>query len=151
MSRINDEGFGTGNMNKSQMVERIRELETLIKECVAGIVDYDHYEKAQAVIDRAEEEEGTWKRVVRHNIGISLLGDASKEDGYRICQNLINSFDRAGIGAWYNKAEFNIGWNEEEGSNCGNIAFDEATTKAERIVKRWRKNSGKIAYYTDGL
>ena len=63
-------------------------------------------------------------------------------------RNLLDSFDRADIGASFFHSSFCISYDEEEVSDWVNIYYDKPTTKAERIVKRWMKASAKVGFPT---
>ena len=136
-------------MNKSQMAERIRELEAFIAEGVSMGASIAWKHAAERIVARGNAEERKHGRSVQGNVTLGFQHDwgVSPERQESIMQNLLNSFDRAGIGA---SMSLMPGWcieyEEEEVSDWVNIYFDAPTTKAERIVKRWMKNSAKVGF-----
>ena len=147
--------------NKSQMMDRIVKMEALLASGLAiakqlkfggrtvEMSDLDSFiADAQGFLDLAGDE----YRTVRGNMTIhfsqSRNPDLTPERQERIVQNLLDSFDRADIGASYFHSSFCISYDEEEVSDWVNIYYDKPTTKAERIVKRWMKASAKVGFPT---
>ena len=146
-------------LNKSQMMDRIVKLEALLESGLAIAKAYSEIERppvidsfiadAQGFLDLAEKE---GKRGIHGNMTIhfsqSRNPDLTPERQERIVQNLLDSFDRADIGASYFHSSFCVSYEEEEVSDWGNIYYDKPTTKAERIVKRWMNASAKVGFPT---
>ena len=140
--------------NVSQMLERIRDLENLIGEAwhhPNGRILGDSWNaRARAVVEKAEHEQGTYKRQAMHSISLNFTGRTGDGMGLgldrenQIGMNLLNSFDRAGIGASLDHTGITITYEENEVSDWCNIYFDTPTTTAERIVQRWMHNSAKV-------
>jgi hypothetical protein len=141
-------------MNKSQMAERIRELEAFIAEGVSMGASIAWKHAAERIVARGNAEERKHVRAVRGNVTLGFHHDCRKtykgvspERQESIMRNLLNSFDRAGIGASMSlMPSWEIEYEEKEVSDWVNIYYDAPTTKAERIVKRWMKNSAKVGY-----
>ena len=152
-------------LNKSQMMDRIVKLEALLESGLTTAKQLKHGGRtvemrvysdldsfiadAQGFLDLAEKE---GKRGIHGNMTIhfsqSRNPDLTPERQERIVQNLLDSFDRADIGASYFHSSFCISYEEEEVSDWVNIYYDKPTTKAERVVKRWMNASAKVGFPT---
>jgi hypothetical protein len=143
-----DGTFGVGQLNNTQLIERIRELESLIGEAWyhwnGRTFGHSWNRKAKAVVEKAEQEEGTFKRKAHRQVSVRFFDDIPFERQKQIGMNLLNSFDKAEIGASLSYAtSITIKYEEPEICNWFNVTFDEPNTKAGRIVKRWLRKSAK--------
>ena len=149
---------------QSQMMDRIVKLEALLESGLATAKqlkfggrtvemrvysDLDSFiADAQGFLDLAGDEYRTVHGNMTIHFSQSRNPDLTPERQERIVQNLLDSFDRADIGASYFHSSFCVSYEEEEVSDWGNIYYDKPTTKAERIVKRWMNASAKVGFPT---
>ena len=147
--------IGVGQLNNSQLIERIRELESVIGEALvyfdsdmdASSLPANWCGKARDIVYKGEQEEGTWQRIAHGNISMSFNNEATGDERqHQIGLNLLKSFDRAGLGASLFSTGITITYQEEEVSNWENIYIEEPDTKASKIVKRWMNNNAGVGF-----